>query len=155
MELVEGGRGLVCEGDPAYLICKELQRVGYSKLILSLPVFASGNVKERRLMDTGQEIDILQLAQATDQMAVLEEGELEVKCVHHWIVAEPENAKSLGKCKFCGEEREFPLHPTVRTNKERFNDRVPEQRLREVWEDYNRRLNDALRLTGGREDRVA
>jgi hypothetical protein len=29
-------------------------------------------------------------------------------CAHHWIIASPEGAMSLGKCKRCGTEKEFP-----------------------------------------------
>jgi len=29
-------------------------------------------------------------------------------CAHHWIIASPEGAMSLGKCKRCGLEKEFP-----------------------------------------------
>ncbi len=28
-------------------------------------------------------------------------------CRHHWVIAAPEGALSLGRCKVCGEEREF------------------------------------------------
>jgi hypothetical protein len=29
------------------------------------------------------------------------------QCRHHWKIAPPNGATSLGKCKLCGEEREF------------------------------------------------
>jgi hypothetical protein len=29
-------------------------------------------------------------------------------CHHHWVIASPNGAMSLGKCKICGTEREFP-----------------------------------------------
>jgi hypothetical protein len=29
-------------------------------------------------------------------------------CAHHWIIASPEGAMSLGRCKRCGVEKEFP-----------------------------------------------
>jgi hypothetical protein len=29
-------------------------------------------------------------------------------CTHHWIIASPEGAMSLGRCKRCGVEKEFP-----------------------------------------------
>ncbi len=29
-------------------------------------------------------------------------------CTHHWIIASPEGATSLGRCKRCGIEKEFP-----------------------------------------------
>jgi hypothetical protein len=29
-------------------------------------------------------------------------------CAHHWIIASPEGAMSLGRCKRCGLEKEFP-----------------------------------------------
>ena len=28
-------------------------------------------------------------------------------CQHHWIIATPQGATSLGRCKRCGEQREF------------------------------------------------
>ncbi|HYM13970.1 MAG TPA: hypothetical protein VEZ14_00225 [Dehalococcoidia bacterium] len=30
------------------------------------------------------------------------------ECIHHWVIASPNGAMSLGKCKVCGLEREFP-----------------------------------------------
>lgn len=30
------------------------------------------------------------------------------ECHHHWVIASPNGAMSLGKCKTCGMEREFP-----------------------------------------------
>ncbi len=29
------------------------------------------------------------------------------RCRHHWVIASPQGATSPGKCKICGEEREF------------------------------------------------
>jgi hypothetical protein len=31
----------------------------------------------------------------------------EVTCQHHWVIATPRGAMSQGRCKRCGEEREF------------------------------------------------
>ena len=28
-------------------------------------------------------------------------------CRHHWVIASPQGAMSQGRCKVCGEEREF------------------------------------------------
>jgi hypothetical protein len=28
-------------------------------------------------------------------------------CQHHWIIATPQGATSLGRCRVCGEQREF------------------------------------------------
>ena len=28
-------------------------------------------------------------------------------CPHHWVIETPEGPVSIGKCKLCGEEREF------------------------------------------------
>lgn len=30
------------------------------------------------------------------------------ECAHHWVIASPNGAMSLGKCKICGKEKEFP-----------------------------------------------
>ncbi len=30
-----------------------------------------------------------------------------VVCTHHWIIEKPEGPVSVGKCRMCGEEREF------------------------------------------------
>lgn len=40
---------------------------------------------------------------------VLQEGvEREAPaCVHHWVIETPQGATSLGRCKLCGEIREF------------------------------------------------
>jgi hypothetical protein len=29
-------------------------------------------------------------------------------CAHHWVIATPDGEMSLGKCKVCGTEKEFP-----------------------------------------------
>ena len=29
-------------------------------------------------------------------------------CAHHWVIATPNGAMSNGKCKVCGQEKEFP-----------------------------------------------
>lgn len=29
-------------------------------------------------------------------------------CVHHWVIAAPNGEMSLGRCKLCGLEKEFP-----------------------------------------------
>lgn len=29
-------------------------------------------------------------------------------CAHHWVIAAPNGAMSVGKCKRCGMEKEFP-----------------------------------------------
>lgn len=31
----------------------------------------------------------------------------EPTCRHHWVIASPQGAMSQGRCKVCGEEREF------------------------------------------------
>jgi len=37
-------------------------------------------------------------------VAVVDEGPV---CQHHWVIASPRGAMSEGRCKRCGEEREF------------------------------------------------
>ena len=29
-------------------------------------------------------------------------------CAHHWVIATPNGEMSVGKCKVCGTEKEFP-----------------------------------------------
>ena len=29
-------------------------------------------------------------------------------CAHHWVIATPNGATSVGRCKVCGTEKEFP-----------------------------------------------
>ena len=29
------------------------------------------------------------------------------KCPHHWIIETPDGPMSIGRCRLCGEEREF------------------------------------------------
>ena len=45
-------------------------------------------------------------------IAVQEANETDVAeapaCAHHWVIAMPDGATSLGKCKRCGTEKEFP-----------------------------------------------
>lgn len=31
-----------------------------------------------------------------------------MSCVHHWVIDPPNGPTSVGVCKNCGEEREFP-----------------------------------------------
>ncbi|MSQ61227.1 MAG: hypothetical protein EXR43_01420 [Dehalococcoidia bacterium] len=33
--------------------------------------------------------------------------QLQATCRHHWLIGAPEGATSSGRCKRCGEEREF------------------------------------------------
>jgi hypothetical protein len=44
-----------------------------------------------------------------NQEMVVEDDGLpeEPVCQHHWKIAPPNGATSIGKCKVCGEEREF------------------------------------------------
>lgn len=40
--------------------------------------------------------------------AVVDSPEQQVAtCRHHWVIAAPEGATSMGRCKVCGETREF------------------------------------------------
>jgi hypothetical protein len=43
------------------------------------------------------------------QTSVVEEilEEEAPRCRHHWVIASPEGATSIGTCKVCGEIREF------------------------------------------------
>ena len=29
-------------------------------------------------------------------------------CIHHWLLESPDGPNSHGRCKLCGEERDFP-----------------------------------------------
>jgi hypothetical protein len=29
-------------------------------------------------------------------------------CAHHWVIASPDGEMSMGRCKVCGAEKEFP-----------------------------------------------
>ena len=41
-------------------------------------------------------------------VAVQDELEQQVDtCRHHWVIAAPQGATSMGRCKACGETREF------------------------------------------------
>ena len=44
-----------------------------------------------------------------NQGVLPEDGETEEEphCQHHWKIAPPNGATSLGRCTYCGEEREF------------------------------------------------
>ena len=44
-------------------------------------------------------------AVAVTEMEVAEAGPT---CAHHWVIASPNGEMSLGRCKVCGEEKEFP-----------------------------------------------
>jgi hypothetical protein len=35
-------------------------------------------------------------------------AEQPVSCVHRWVIASPNGETSIGRCKLCGLEREFP-----------------------------------------------
>ena len=36
-----------------------------------------------------------------------EHDTVQEKCVHHWIIEAPDGRTSFGKCRFCGEIKEF------------------------------------------------
>jgi hypothetical protein len=41
--------------------------------------------------------------------AVVQDAEIVAKaCAHHWVIATPNGEMSVGKCKVCGTEKEFP-----------------------------------------------
>lgn len=43
------------------------------------------------------------------ETAVRDTGATEPQdCVHHWVIASPNGAMSVGTCKRCGFEKEFP-----------------------------------------------
>jgi len=47
-------------------------------------------------------------APVVEEKVLQEEAEREAPaCVHHWVIETPHGATSLGRCKLCGEVREF------------------------------------------------
>ncbi len=52
-----------------------------------------------------------------------------IRCSHHWIIKMPEGPVSVGRCRLCGEEREFsnsfdtkggwPIHREARDRREK------------------------------------
>jgi hypothetical protein len=145
VELVEGGQGVVYEGDPAYHICKRLQRLGYSRLFLTVPILASGNVKERRVLKVVNDPCIVSLAAAADQLSNVSQDEGEPECRHHWIISESsaadiEEKGHQGTCKFCGIKKIFPRDPKVDW---RNRPTVRSKEYQAALKDWNARLREA------------
>lgn len=140
VELVEGGQGVVYEGDPAYHICKSLQRLGYNRLFLTVPILASGNVKERRILKSVEEDGIIRLAAFRDQLSNNPGPELE--CRHHWILGEAssDTEEIEGTCKFCSAVQTWPRNPKLNW---REMPTVRSKEYQDAIKDWNARLREA------------
>jgi hypothetical protein len=155
VEIVEGGSGVVAEGDPAYPLCRRLQQAGYTAIVLPLVVFMSGNLKNRRHMLTQSSKSnvkhwplqkrILASAAAEDQLSLVE-GDAETSCVHHWILDEKVADPTPGICKICGETRDFPRYPEINTSKMGWN-----REFSKVHNEWADRLREAEYLAGLRK----
>ncbi len=42
------------------------------------------------------------------EVTAVSEVQSATDCRHHWVIASPNGATSLGRCKLCGAEKEFP-----------------------------------------------
>lgn len=157
--LVEGGRALVADGDPAYRLCRSLQRLGYDRLVLPLAVVMAGRAEDRRLMLETDRVmqseeqscilraaaeDMLSLQDAQDDDA----GSL-ADCVHHWILETPEEGTESvrGTCKVCGKEQDHRLSRDVDVKK-RANGLYFERNYRQELEDWRTRLSEAENQAG-------
>ena len=47
---------------------------------------------------------VVQEAETIETVEILEKP----ACAHHWVIATPNGATSVGRCKVCGLEKEFP-----------------------------------------------
>ena len=47
---------------------------------------------------------VVQEAKKVETVEILEKP----VCAHHWVIATPNGATSVGRCKVCGTEKEFP-----------------------------------------------
>lgn len=107
IQLVEGGEGIVAEGDPAYEICKRLRKEGFTNIIIPLTTLATGQLSEKLLdaeMDDSETFE--RMAGYYEQAAHV--TDIDTDCVHHYILTEPTPGKNdQGTCKWCGNEREY------------------------------------------------
>ncbi len=46
--------------------------------------------------------------QETPETAIVAEAVEGPTCAHHWVIASPDGEMSVGRCKVCGTEKEFP-----------------------------------------------
>lgn len=152
VELVEGGIGIVAEGDPAYPLCRDLQKTGYSNLVLSHLAFATGRVKDSmrfddtKLLDLPDDDRIVRTAAFADQAAHIEEDR---PCVHHWKIETPEAGavKVSGRCKYCGAEKE-DFDPWGPVSTESKDEAVRFIGKGTVVSDWYARLKDAEQVAG-------
>ncbi|HXK34388.1 MAG TPA: hypothetical protein VNM91_10285 [Dehalococcoidia bacterium] len=59
--------------------------------------------RERKTM--GRRLRAVRHEEAPAEDRPLTEGPT---CVHHWVIAAPNGEMSVGRCKLCGLEKEFP-----------------------------------------------
>lgn len=104
--------------DPAYDLCRTLQKAGYTRIVLPLLVFMSGNLKQGRriLTMSNSPSSELSLAAADDQLSLVAD-EVPAKCIHHWLLDEQGANPVHAVCKICSEERDFTLGPEINTSK--------------------------------------
>lgn len=152
VDLVEGGTGIVAEGDPAYPLCKELQKAGYDRLVLSLSALASGTVKDSMEQDrqgfaTIDEECIVRSAAFEDQKARLTGDK---PCTHHWVIDAPQPGVKMvhGKCKYCGEEKGHKAHMDEQTGPITFAGPLANTVVMQEWKD---RMRWAEELAGTRK----
>ena len=141
IKLVEGGEGVVAEGDPAYEICKEIRKSGFTDIVLPLTTLATGQLSEKLLeADVDDDETFERLAGYYEQTTYVSNT---TSCVHHYILTEPEPEKNdVGTCKWCGNKKEYDRFTEIPWSSDEARSRA--YALRE-WE---RRLTEEEDLIG-------
>lgn len=149
VQLAEGGTGYVQEGDPAWTVCRALQKRGFTNIFLPRMTLLSGKPDDLFCASDYSQ-DIVRVAQTQDQMASLEQQEF--PCVHHWVLETPNPEKDHidGRCKFCNLSGTFPKQVEVDYRAIRTARMTPElgKLKRAVEADWRTRLSDAEFIAG-------
>ena len=147
VELVEGGKGLVFPGDPAYDYCRELQKKGYTTLYLGLLTLMGGRPTRRYRMDDDMADDMIRVLAAEDQAEMVEESR---PCTHHWMLGPTdfETHKTEGVCKVCGETRSFKTHFAVNYKGGKVSTPAERSAIARSRADWQERYHAAVELTG-------
>ncbi len=107
IQLVEGGEGVVAEGDPAYDICKEIRKKGFTNIVLPLATLASGELSEKLLEADMDDDETFERMAGYYEQATYVTSE-NSSCIHHYILNEPVPGEGdTGICKWCGNIREY------------------------------------------------
>jgi len=99
VEFVEGGVGMVFDGDPAYTLCKELSKKGYVTFIMPRMTFLTGNA------EIGYAGPTIETTAWEDQRMMLDNPDMQCSA-HYFDVGTSGN---LLTCDACGDVVYKPL----------------------------------------------